>query len=254
MAFMDNINILQCNLNRSWDAFNLLKQSMTEFNVGISAIAEPPHGVTGLHTWFVSNNGQSAILWCPERTSFTGRLLNRSRNCVLVNFGNLNVMACYISPNLPITRFEDFIDEMDSMLCLINFRSVLICGDFNCKSTFWGCDYTNGRGRLLTRWSDACNLSLVNISNDFTCIRPQGRSIVDLTWISSDLQDNVTEWKVMRFVETLSDHLYIFMRYSKSNPSVRRESPIAMRWNIKKMNVSLFYQLSGVYKPACHRD
>lgn len=41
------------------------------------------------------------------------------------------VLACYISPNVPLGEFLDFLDEMSE----VSGRKVIICGDFNSKST-----------------------------------------------------------------------------------------------------------------------
>lgn len=44
-----------------------------------------------------------------------------------------------------------------------------------------------------------------------TCVRPQGWSVIDLSWGSADLSREVTNWKVEENIESLLDHQYITM-------------------------------------------
>jgi hypothetical protein len=39
----------------------------------------------------------------------------------------------------------------------------------------------------------------------------RGSSVVDITWATSELYPRIHDWRVAEGVETLSDHLYIFM-------------------------------------------
>jgi hypothetical protein len=44
-----------------------------------------------------------------------------------------------------------------------------------------------------------------------TYVAWRGSSVVDVTWATSELYPRIREWRVAEGVETLSDHLYIFM-------------------------------------------
>lgn len=59
--------ILQCNLNRSRSAQNILSQHMNEFGVGWCAVSEPA-GLSG--AWFKSRDGLAAIY--PNRKFLHG--------------------------------------------------------------------------------------------------------------------------------------------------------------------------------------
>ncbi|KMQ93101.1 gag-pol polyprotein [Lasius niger] len=69
--------------------------------------------------------------------------------------------------------------------------------------------------------------------------RPQGNSIVDITWISPDLIALVKDWRVLSDVESLSDHLYISFVVSTSwsrPPQIQ----LSRKWNMRKFYTDLF--------------
>lgn len=112
---------------------------------------------------------------------------------------------------------------------------VLICGDFNSKSTLWGSLYTIERGTTIEEWAAENDLRLLNSGTGPTCIRAQDTSIVDLTWGTLNLVRQIKKWSVMDVI-TLSDHAYIcmFERHSTMHtPSNRVKLP---RWNLKKVD------------------
>lgn len=86
---------------------------------------------------------------------------------------------------------------------------IVIGGDFNAKSKLWSSAHPNKRGEIMKDWAATYDLRLVNTGNTPTCVRPQGVSIVDLTWTSSTLINRITEWKVIEDAVTYSDHRYI---------------------------------------------
>ncbi|KMQ82502.1 reverse transcriptase [Lasius niger] len=100
--------------------------------------------------------------------------------------------------------------------------------------------HTDGRGRLISIWAAERDLRVANIGNSPTCVRAQGSSIVDLTWISSDILPFVNDWRVEEEVESLSDHLFISfaLSTSRSRPSPGRST--SRRWNLKKFNRDRF--------------
>ncbi|KMQ85745.1 type-1 retrotransposable element r1dm [Lasius niger] len=71
---------------------------------------------------------------------------------------------------------------------------VVICKDFNAKSVHWGSVYTNWRGDKVEEWAAEHDLRLVNTGSVPTCVRPQGTSIVDLTWSTLDIIGGIGQW------------------------------------------------------------
>ncbi|KAL6416661.1 hypothetical protein ACFW04_013267 [Cataglyphis niger] len=73
-----------------------------------------------------------------------------------------------------------------------------------------------------------------------TCVRPQGSSIVDLTWTSPDLIRFVRNWRVEGEVESLSDHLYISFELSTRDFSLSCRRPLSRMWCCRKFDGDLF--------------
>lgn len=91
-------------------------------------------------------------------------------------------------------------------------RPALVMGDFIAKSRHWGCPSEDRRGEALRDWAGSLGLTLLNVGKEATCVRPQGESIVDLTWASPAALRMVGGWRVATELETLSDHRYIELR------------------------------------------
>lgn len=103
-------------------------------------------------------------------------------------------MACYISPN--DEEFVSLLEKLDNIIAESN-TNIVIGGDFNSKTQLWGCDHTNSRGEELIRWAASRDMVLMNEGNKATCIRPQGISIVDLTWSDANISLYIKNWHVM---------------------------------------------------------
>jgi len=65
------------------------------------------------------------------------------------------------------------------------------------------------RGIRLIKWAERNNLVLKNSGDSPTCVRPQGTSVVDLTWTTPNMVNRITNWTVEESYLSLSDHNYI---------------------------------------------
>jgi len=158
--------ILQVNTNRSWIAYDLLKQHMIELNAGLAVISEPPRGLQANSTCFISSNDSAAIIWRPEGSGNIQCYLVRlhSGDFVVVRFGGILIVASYISPNLSISSFSECLDKLNVPTQMSSVPQ-LFCGDCNARSTLWNCPDTNRRGELTERWVATLDLRLVNTGN-----------------------------------------------------------------------------------------
>ncbi|CAH1988125.1 unnamed protein product [Acanthoscelides obtectus] len=86
---------------------------------------------------------------------------------------------------------------------------VILAGDLNAKSTFWGSPLTDHRGRYLEEWIAELNMTIVNSGGLPTFQRGESRSFIDVTAATSTISTKVTHWKVLPG-ETLSynNHIY----------------------------------------------
>lgn len=137
------MNIVQCNLNHSWGALDVLRHYSLKNNIGLCAISEPPPGVADTAKWFGSTNGSAAIMWVPEVSQgLACYLVKKGKFSVVVYCRHIYFVSCYISSNVSIHVFHEFIDELDSLIMYISDKFI-ICGDFNSKSTLWGCPFSS---------------------------------------------------------------------------------------------------------------
>lgn len=122
---------------------------------------------------------------------------------------------------------------------------VLVARDFNAKNRLWGSPQSNARGGILADWATELGLSIPNSGSRNICVRPQGQSIVDLTWVSPLAARLVGDWRVVVDAESLSDHRYIKMASTPASREVltrRREAGNrARRWTLKKLEEETLY-------------
>jgi len=199
--------ILQCNIGRNWAAQSLLLKQVQELGADVCVISEPPR-VPESEGWYTSKDGLAAIYLKDPRAG--GRLIKQAMSFVIVEWKDIHIISVYISPNADRADFLLFLDDLGLEIHALGER-ILVGGDFNSKSSHWGSRSTDARGALVEEWAAECDLQLINEGDAPTCIRPQGRSIIDLTWGSEDICRKVNNWQVRNDIESLSDHQYITM-------------------------------------------
>lgn len=234
------MKIIQCNLNNSRGAFDLLRQQVVEMGITLCVISEPAR-IPTIANWYESLDGHSAVFYCPGDSRALCRLICRKRNYLAVSIGDVSVISAYISPNIDRREFSRIIEEIGSEIRHLG-NNTLICGDFNSKSALWGARSTDYRGRLLEDMAAEFDLRIANRGEEPTCVRPQGNSIVDLTWATPGLLKRITDWRVRSEVESLSDHQYITFRVDQV-PVSRGSSVITKtypRWKWERMDTDKF--------------
>ena len=155
-------------------------------------------------------------------------------------------------PNSGRAVFEEFLDGVDDCARRCLPRQVLILGGFNAHSTEWENPRTNTRGCALSDWAAGLALLLVNRGSASTCVAWRGSSVVNITWASPDAFRRISGWRGAEGVETLSDHLYIFMEVEAALGSGmvtagdgrglprRGRARLPPRWKVKERNEDLF--------------
>lgn len=108
-------------------------------------------------------------------------------------------------------------------------------------SSLWGSPTSDRRGELVEEWAATCDLGLINVGEIPTCVRPQGSSVIDLTWISPCLLERVGSWMVLEDMETLSDHQYVqFVIRDANSRYCRSRNNTQKKWNFAKLDCDLF--------------
>lgn len=200
-----SISFLQ-NVNMSRPSLDLLIHHARETETGILLVSESNH-VSATPNWFSSQDNKAAIFVDPYHAKLPCETARIGPRFIAVYYGSYLIISIYAPPSLNLRDFNNLLDELSEVLSH-RVSKIIIEGDFNAKAKLWGSNTTNRRGFLLSRWAAERDLRIANTEKP-TCIRPQGSSIIDLTWISPDLIQHIRNWRVEEEVESLSDHVYI---------------------------------------------
>jgi len=202
---MGSNRLLQSNVNHTPSAQDLLLQSMAEWGVKIAVVAEPYRVPPNHSSWASDPTGREvALTWQHTDTSLPSTFLEARGGYVAVRWGNWMVVGVYLPTRLTLSEVEGRLDEIQA--CIERYTwPALVAGDFNAHSVEWGSRRTNAKGTAVENWAARLGLSLLNRGSESTCVRPQGESIVDITWAAT----KVISWKVMTWVSSDSDHYYI---------------------------------------------
>lgn len=235
--------IVQWNMNHCWGAHYLLQQFMVEENIAIAAIMEPVC-VPNDSNWVCSKDRKTAIFWRPKCLKTQCKLLIQEEEFIAISFYDVVIIACYLSPKYKVEEVVKVLDKMEAEMEKIGGRNLILCGDFNAHSRLWGARITSCKGGKLERWAESNNLILINDGKTPTCVRPQGESVIDLTWVSACMMERVIEWKVEEEKVSLSDHSYITFRVvntreNRNETGIRKKNKYP-RWKIKAMNEEVY--------------
>lgn len=208
----------------------------------VACVAEPSASVLGSFGWFSSSSKLAAIFWLPQFLSSPVILIHKARDFVTIKVGDIYIASVYVSPNRDIVYFVEFLEDFKTFYLSIGCPVMILCGDFNARSHFWGDTVCDRRGDILEKWTAELDFRLCNVGNSFTCLRPQGSSIPDITWCSPSCLDQVSHWVVLSGMETWSDHAYISFRLRLGSAESSRSLVCLSypRWSWKEFNKDLF--------------
>lgn len=234
------LKILQGNLNHCAAAQDLARQTIQEWNIDLAVFAEP-YRAPERGDWLSDTNGLAVIV-CPAAPNTpSAKLRERGRGYVACEWRGLAIVAAYHSPNSTLADFETFLGALSGVVHRLQPLPVIIAGDLNAKSEEWGSPRTDARGDALADWARCTRLDVVNEGSEWTCVRSNGGSIVDVTFASTTAARNISSWRVAVDTETLSDHRYVRFdivaeRSGRQTRSARRtERP--RKWALRRLDV-----------------
>lgn len=242
------VKVIQCNLNRSRPALDLLMQYVLEEDIAICIVSELPKLRCPSTQWAISEDGLTGVYHRPE---ISGSLMiprDSSSGIAVADIGEITFVACYLPPNIDRTRALEFFDHLSDVTDMTR-KSVVIAGDFNSKSPMWGSAGFNWRGHLLEEWLAERDLCVLNAGNTPTCVRPQGSSIINITISTARIFTSISSWKVITDVVTLSDHRYIYFEIVNSIFSVYNVN--RSRCSNTVYNVNKSSTVHNVNKTSC---
>ncbi|XP_011858960.1 PREDICTED: uncharacterized protein LOC105556473 [Vollenhovia emeryi] len=210
-------------------------QTLAEGGYTLAVVAEPGRVPPNHPSWLDGRREKTvAMYWRSWQGAPITTALERDDRHVVVQWGPIAVVGVYLRPTKSLVHFEGWVSDVEQAVRRSSPKPVLVAGDINAWSTAWGCRRTNSKGEALERWAAALGLVLVNQGRVSTCVRRQGRSIIDLTWATPSAARLITGWRVMRDTETLSDHRYISVEFGVlASLGCRRET--RPRWALKRL-------------------
>uniref|UniRef100_A0ABD2WW19 Endonuclease/exonuclease/phosphatase domain-containing protein n=1 Tax=Trichogramma kaykai TaxID=54128 RepID=A0ABD2WW19_9HYME len=245
------MRILQLNLNHCRSAQDLLSQTVRELGINVAIVCDQYKNPSPHYTWIADSNRQAAIwvrggLPVQDRPSRPLSFFTRAR------VSDVYIFSVYAPPRLSIAEFSallaDVVDEAQGK------RPLIVAGDFNAWSTEWGSSETKPHGAILLDAFSVLDVVLLNTGSTPTFIRPQGSSIIDLSFASDSLTPRVAGWRVERGVVTNSDHRAITFNLSDHRPHRGSEGP-RRRWSARTLDEGVFSErLSGARIPHAMPD
>ncbi|XP_011707939.1 PREDICTED: uncharacterized protein LOC105462786 [Wasmannia auropunctata] len=188
----------------------------------------------------------AAVTWQGSDSS-AGTLLYRGDGFVVVHWRGVVVVSCYFSPNRRINEFRAYLNRISDAIRDRLGGPVLVLGDFNARSRLWDNTRQNIRGDAILAWASRLDLRLLNQGREYTCVRPQGRSVVDLSWASPAALGLIRSWNVAGEEESLSDHKYIFIEIGGKRTVEASGSRVFPRWNMRTINPDILRACLATY-------
>ncbi|XP_025264126.1 uncharacterized protein LOC112637796 [Camponotus floridanus] len=207
-----------------------------ENDIAVCLISEMPVQRSITTQWALSSDGLSGIYHRPEISGYLMIPRTSLPGIVAVDFGELTIISCYLSPNWDRAETLEYFDNLSDIVDSLN-KPAIIAGDLNAKSPMWGSLNTNSRGRLLEDWISERDLCILNQGSSPTCVRPQGSSVIDVTLCTAGMVRLVHNWKVLTHKETLSDHYYIYYEINTCTTNVNSVN-MTRKGNVNSVNMT----------------
>lgn len=220
------IKFAQVNADRHNTTHDLLEQIAYENKIDIILGQEP-------------NKKRTKKLFCDKREDcFISvnkgiKILKvyQGEGFVCLELETMNIYSCYFSPNRPLNEFENYLDNLQSHLRSNTGKKCIIGGDFNTKSMAWGSTITNERSQPLEDFIETHNLVVMNVGNTPTFQNANGSSIIDITLATTNICQNIKEWRVMEETENMSNHRTISFDVALEQTK-KKQNNIPIGWKL----------------------
>jgi hypothetical protein len=234
------MEVIQLNLNHCEMAQDLLRQSMAETKCDIALISEPYKVPTNNKSWVTDKANMAAIHVCggyPVQEIVS----NGHEGFVIVKVNGVYLCSCYAPPRWSIEEFERMLDTLS--MTLLNKRPVIIGGDLNAWAEEWGSRRTNQRGQCTLESLAKLNVLTANEGSVSTFHRDGSESIVDVTFCSPSLKDDLN-WKVCDSF-TASDHRAIRFTVGRKQVITCNRKSLGTQWRRKLLDKALLSETFG---------
>lgn len=160
----------------------------------------------------------------------------RGPSFAFMQFPGLLVYSYYCRPGGPLEDFEGFLSglEVDRKLRMNSVGNIVVGGDFNAKSTAWGSDLEDARGRALGQFAASLGLWPENVGSTPTVAVGDRSSVMDVTFVRLSRRSSISGCRVRDDVYSGSDYRYIQYLSSPAIPLSLR--PAQTNWLRKRLN------------------
>lgn len=153
----------------------------------------------------------------------------------------VGVISVYFEDTEPL---EPYLEKLKVILDSMQTNKILIGGDVNAWSTWWGSTSENSRGEVIRGFLDENDMQILNHGNEPTFDTIRGGRVltsnVDITVSSINLLPFVSNWKIDKTI-TSSDHNAITFDLTLKKPSqTRNPTNTTRKYCTKKADWSRF--------------
>ncbi|XP_072400594.1 uncharacterized protein [Diabrotica undecimpunctata] len=220
---------LQTNLGRARLAHDLALEAATRRNIDVLIVSEPNLRVVREKGWHADEAGDVAVYIRNRKLRIYA--IDAHDGYVTIRMERMNVICCYISPNIAMDAYEARLDEIMNEGRRLG-EEFLVLGDFNAKSSEWGSPVTDARGRMLTDWVSALDLVVLNTGLEPTFVRGNSESYINVTCSSTRLATRVREWMVLPdYAGTHHRYIYFEVGGAGSGFPVYTGGNVQMNWD-----------------------
>lgn len=195
------------------DAQQLLAKTIIDRNIGLLILSEQYKAPSNYPSWPFSTDSKFSVA-LTVNGGLIAKEIGSSLGFAWLRTNGILVFSCYWTPNGPTTaerieEFNWFLDRLEDAIRRLarDNETLLISGDLNAKSTYWGSSITDGKGELLESFAASLRLVTCNTGCKPTFQRGLSSSVIDVTFVGHGSWE-ISEWTV-RDDFTFSDHNYL---------------------------------------------
>lgn len=198
-----DVRILQINIDRKHIAQDLLRQFAAENKIDCILGQEPTRKENGC---YIYDEDHDCFAWINDNLkihkTFSGH------GYIGIECDSFTIITCYFSPNKTKEEFERYLNNLE-ILVKTHRKKVILAGDLNSKSHFFGSTKQNEKGTMLEEILISNDLVAINSGSVPTFTNANGSSIIDITAASIEISNKIKNWKVITDTDSLSGHRYI---------------------------------------------
>ncbi|XP_052752746.1 uncharacterized protein LOC113520145 [Galleria mellonella] len=221
----EQIKIAQINLGRGHSATQECLREASQKGYSVLLLQEPYVGSKG----YLSVGSNSRVIQKLHNRSHPVRaaivILNpsiriiESQDWTTEDMVGLKIIVgnvTYTFVNVYLDKTHNIEQTMNTLRKIVDSTgtaNLLIAGDANAKSPWWGCDTEDERGSKIMDTFAELGMEVLNQGSQPTfLVYRQGQpcqSIIDITACSSQILNTITDWRINPSLCSLSDHIPI---------------------------------------------